>query len=454
MVVVDLDLIRKYDVAGPRYTSYPTALQFTSNIDPLQIISALKTENSSQRDLSLYFHIPFCDSLCWFCACTSMPTKKQEKSAKYVLYLEKELDLMRDIINTKRKVAQMHFGGGSPNFLKPEEILKLGGSIRKRFDPREDAEVSIELDPRTLTQAHVSAIKSAGFNRASIGIQDIDNKVQKAINRIQPLDTIKKAVEMLRNSKINSINFDLVYGLPFQTLGTFENTLNEMIDLSPDRLAVFNCAYVPWIKPHQKMIKEDTLPSAQTKLSMLKSTIETLTSQGYVSIGMDHFAKENDSLAIAQRAKTLQRNFQGYSTFADTDIYAFGMSAISQGENLYKQNLKELDKYYQALDKGSHPIEKSYILTHDDKIRRSAIMRLMCDFELDYKGMSETLKIDFASYFSKELDSLSDMEADGLLKRSPGSLTVTDTGRLLVRNIAMRFDAYLRKDQKGFSKTI
>jgi oxygen-independent coproporphyrinogen III oxidase len=452
---VDLELVKKYNVAGPRYTSYPPATQFTSDIPPEVFVEKIRANNASDRGLSLYYHLPFCQTLCWYCGCTTVITTDQKKSADYLGYLAREMDLMKPLLNPKRKVAQLHFGGGTPTFSLPDEIRRLGEMIHARFEFAPDIEAGVEIDPRRLTRDHLIALREVGFNRASMGVQDNDPVVQEAVHRIQPFEMTKQVVEWLREEGFQSINLDLIYGLPFQTEASFTKTLDETLSLSPDRFAVFNYAHVPWIKPAQKILRDETLPSPEAKLALLKLTIEKLTSEGYVYIGMDHFARASDELAVAQRQKTLQRNFQGYSTRGGADIYAFGMSSISQADGFYWQNQKELPAYYQALDAGRLPLQRGYIMTDEDKIRRTTIMRLMCDLSLDYDSMSKLLGVDFKEHFAAELDSLGDMEGDDLLVKTPQGLIVTDLGRLLIRNIAMRFDAYTttRKENR-FSRTI
>jgi oxygen-independent coproporphyrinogen-3 oxidase len=454
---VDLELVQKYNVPGPRYTSYPPAPQFTDQVTWPEVAAKIAAAQDARRGLSLYFHIPFCESLCWFCGCTTVITTRREKSALYVQYLEKEMERMRARINPKRAVVQLHWGGGTPTFLPPEEIRRLGRSIARYFTLAPDIEAGVEIDPRRLTREHVVALREVGFNRASIGVQDFNPAVQAAVHRIQPREQTEEAIEWARAAGFQSINLDLIYGLPCQTVESFDQTLDEIIRMGPDRLAVFSYAHVPWIKPAQKILEQEAaLPSAETKLSLLKLVIEKLTQNDrYTYIGMDHFARPGDELAVAQRNKTLQRNFQGYSTKFGTDIYAFGMSAISQADGVYWQNIKDLPGYCRALDAGGEPFAKGYLLSSDDKIRRHTIMRLMCDLGLDYAALSKDLGIDFAAYFAAELDSMTDLEKDGLLRREAGGLAVNDVGRLFIRNIAMRFDRYLpAAKERRFSKTI
>jgi oxygen-independent coproporphyrinogen-3 oxidase len=452
---VDLDLVQKYNVPGPRYTSYPPATHFSESVSREELEAKMRANGQSQRDLSLYFHLPFCWSLCWFCGCTTVITTDQTASGGYIDYLKKELALTRQLLNPKRKVVQLHFGGGTPTFLTPTEIRTLGASIHEQFAFADDVEAGVEIDPRRLEREHLVALREVGFNRASIGVQDHNPVVQKAVHRIQPFEQTQRVVDWIREAGFASLNIDLIYGLPFQTPESFSKTLEQILIQKPDRFAVFSYAHVPWMKPAQKILADKVLPTPETKLQLLKLTIETLTSAGYVYIGMDHFAREDDELAVAQKRKTLQRNFQGYSTRGGADIYAFGMSSISQADGIYWQNIKELPAYCASLDEGKRPLAKGYILTGEDQLRRQTIMRLMCDLSLDYAAMSERLQIDFPKHFAAELASLSDLEGDGLVKRSTTGFVVTEAGRLFIRNIAMRFDPYNTVAREGrFSKTI
>ena len=452
---VDLDLVQKYNVPGPRYTSYPPATQFHDRVTWPELEQQIVASQQPDRDLSLYFHIPFCQTLCWYCGCTTVITTQHSQSAQYLQYLDKEMGMITRLLNPERKVVQLHFGGGSPTFLAPEEIRELGGSIHKHFKFSPHIEAGVEIDPRRMTRDHVTALREVGFNRASIGVQDFNPEVQKAVHRIQPREETENVINWVREAGFNSLNVDLIYGLPYQTLESFEKTLDQILELAPDRLAIFSYAHVPWIKPAQKIL-ENALPTPETKFQILKLITEKLTHDGlYVYIGMDHFAKASDELAVAQKNKSLQRNFQGYSTRSGVDIYSFGMSSISQVANVYWQNQKELPDYYAALDAGKMPLAKGYILTKEDQIRRQTIMRLMCDLSLDYAAMSKLLGIDFPNYFASELNSLADLEADQLVTRDASGITVTNGGRLFIRNIAMRFDAYLATmKERRFSRTI
>lgn len=451
---VDLGLVRKYSVSGPRYTSYPPATRFTDGVGWKEIAAEILENNQTEGDLSLYFHIPFCQALCWYCGCTTIITTRQSDSAKYLGYLEKEMTLISAVLSPRRKVVQLHFGGGTPTFLSPDQLRRLGALIRSHFHLAEDIEAGVEIDPRHLSRDHLVALRQIGFNRASLGVQDFDPVVQLAIHRVQPFAQTKTAVDWIRGLGFQSLNIDLMYGLPHQTASSFEKTLDAALTLEPNRFAVFNYAHVPWLKPAQKIL-EHTLPGLETKLQLLKLAIEKLTSAGYVYIGMDHFARPDDEMAVAQMNKSLQRNFQGYSTRASADICALGLSSISQTPNAYWQNHKDIKAYYDALNAGKSPVAKGYLLTEDDRIRRETIMRLMCDLSLDFLAMSYKLCVDFTDYFASELASLSDLEADGLVVRTNLGLLVTDLGRLLIRNIAMRFDAALAPEgERTFSKTI
>ncbi len=453
---IDFAFAQKYSVPGPRYTSYPPATAFNDKVSWAEIEREIAANNESTRDLSLYFHIPFCYTLCWYCGCTTVITLQQSQSAVYLEYLQKELELAGRLLNPERKVVQIHLGGGTPTFMTPDEIRKLGEMLRGKFKIANEVEASAEIDPRRLERDHLVALREAGFNRVSLGVQDFDPTVQAAVHRIQPYEMTKQVVDWAHELGFRSLNLDLIYGLPYQSVESFERTLDLVLTLGADRFAVFNYAHVPWIKPAQKILEKKVLPTAEVKLQLLNLVIRKLTGNGqYVYIGMDHFARPTDELSVAQRNKTLQRNFQGYSTRGDADIYAFGMSSISKTDNAYWQNDKELEKYYQALNEGRVPYHKGYLMTEEDKIRRTTIMQLMCNLVLDYDIMSKRLQIDFEKHFARELESLADLEADNLVIRKAGSVEVTDLGRLFIRNIAMRFDANLPKEsERRYSRTV
>ncbi len=454
MLKPDLNLIRKYNQPGPRYTSYPTAPHFSEETDKQALAAQTESEDS---DLSLYFHIPFCRSLCWFCGCTKIITTQQDKADHYLDLLEKEISLFLPRIKPGRKVRQLHFGGGTPNYLTPAQIDRFSSFLHSHFSFHPDAEISTELDPRTLTEEHIQSFKNLGINRASMGVQDVKPEVQEAVHRIQTDEHNRNALKWLRNAGISSCNLDLIYGLPKQTPESFEETLHHILDYSPDRLAVFSYAHVPWIMPAQKILEAKDLPEPEAKLKMLEKIITILTDNGYHYVGMDHFAKETDPLTVAQKNGTLQRNFQGYSTHGGVEICAFGMSSISQTSRSYRQNFKDITDYGQAVSEGHYPIDRGILLTDEDVMRRDIIMSIMCQLHLDYSAKSEQHGIDFKQHFADSLELLKPMEKDGLLELGEKSLQVTEQGRLFIRNIAMSFDAYLAQgeSQKGkFSKTV
>ena len=454
---VDWNLLRKYNVPGPRYTSYPTALEFRDIEDPSQVTRYISERNSEPRPISLYVHIPFCYSLCWYCGCTKVISRNIDDADKYLGYLEKEMDLLLKRLHPQNYVVQLHFGGGTPSFMEPYQIRRLGRAIRERFTFDENAEVSVEIDPRRLSKDHILAFRDAGFNRASLGVQDTNHEVQEAIHRIQPFEQTAEASQWIREAGFFSLNFDLVYGLPKQQPSSFRKTLDDALSLQPDRFAIYSYAHIPWIKPAQKLISQNDLPSTTQKLEMLKMSIEELTANGYVYIGMDHFAREDSELVEALNNGTLQRNFQGYSTHGEADMYAFGMSGISQPGVMHYQNDKELPGYYSALDEDRLPIIKMRDVSQDDLVRRDAIMRIMCKRRLNYEALSQTWQIDTKHYFAQELNQLQELDEDGLVERRDNELLVTDTGQLFLRNIAMVFDAYIKqhiKKRNVYSKTV
>lgn len=451
-----LDLITKYNVSGPRYTSYPTALQFTDEFDNDTLNNGLNYGRKSPDSLSLYIHIPFCHSLCWYCGCTKVITKDPASADKYIDYLEKEIKLSLSTIHPDSDIKQIHFGGGTPTFLSPEQIYRLGDIINRYYKLHPEIEFSVEIDPRRVHEGHVNALKRIGCNRASLGVQDTNEEVQKAIHRIQPFEQTKYVTELLRNAGIKNINFDLIYGLPKQTLSTFKDSLKKVLSMDPDRLAIYSYAHMPALMPSQKLLNEDEFPSTREKLSMLVYAIDTLPHSGYDFIGMDHFAKSDDKLSKSLHNKTLHRNFQGYSTHADLDMIGLGMSGISQNSEMYRQNEKELPAYFSALDSGKLPIQKILKLTDEDRIRKKIIMQIMCKAELDFDLISENIALKFEHAFKNELDRISEFESDGLIMKSENGFRITKTGRLFLRNIAMVFDSYLSQHQhnRAYSKTV
>ncbi len=456
---LDFDLLKKYDRPGPRYTSYPTAPVFsgTFTADDYRAEILVTNRPGTDTDLSLYFHFPFCDTLCYFCGCTMLVTRDRKRIAEYLDYLKREIDMVAPALAGGRRVVQLHWGGGTPTHLFPEEIRDIGMFIRSRFSIAPDAEVSVEIDPRELRREHLEALRDVGFNRMSMGVQDLDPVVQEAVNRIQPEAMTGQVFRWARELGFTSINLDLIYGLPFQTLQGFERTVRTVIGYAPERIAVFNYAHVPWLKPHQKLIHETDLPTPARKLALLRQTIDLFCSAGYEYIGLDHFARPDDELAVAQKQKTLYRNFQGYSTRAGADLYGFGMSSISHFQTIYAQNAKALSEYTRALDQGRLATHVGYRMTDDDRLRKYVIMRLMCDLELDIPAVEQMFGIEFDSYFASSLRALEPFVADGLVALSPGRVVIQGGGRLLLRNIAMCFDAYLdsmMKTKPVFSRTV
>ncbi len=458
MFEINLDTIRKYDKPGPRYTSYPTAPQFNDSFTAEHYLDEIGASNKHENlpDLSIYFHLPYCDTLCYFCGCNTIITRNRSRVNEYISYLKKEIDLLRSYLHINRQVGQLHWGGGTPTHLSPDEINDLATYIQTSFSFKGDAENSCEIDPRGLLKEHLIALRQTGFNRISMGVQDFSEKVQRAVNRFQPESLTRKVIDWVRELGFQSINLDLIYGLPFQTAESFADTVDKIIDISPDRIAVFNYAHVPWMKKQMTLIKEENIPPAEVKLTILKSTIEKLVNAGYEFIGMDHFAKPNDELSIALKEKKLYRNFQGYSTRSGLDLYAFGITGISQLENIYAQNYKTEKEYYQSLDKKVLPIAKGYTLSQDDHLRRYVIMKLMCDFELDFQSIERKFGINFAEYFKWGLDNLSEFQNDGLVKIDNNKIEVIGMGQLLIRNIAINFDGYIEKkiDSARYSKTV
>ncbi len=456
MITVDLDLVRKYDISAPRYTSYPTAVEFQDFAQPAPLLEHIDHANrDASLPLSLYYHLPFCETLCWFCGCTTVITLNHKSSDDYLDYLEKEVALHAPRVHPDRQVAQLHYGGGTPTFFQPPQLKRLDALTRRYFNFAPDAELSVEVDPRRLGHDQVIALRESGFTRASLGVQDFNPKVQEAVHRIQPREMTEQTIAWLRAEGFTSINLDLIYGLPYQTVDTFRDTLEQVLELNPDRLAVFSYAHVPWMKPAQKILeREAALPSPEMKLAMLKFITETLTSRGYVYIGMDHFARADDELALAQTARTLQRNFQGYSTRAGAEILAFGLSAISQTPYSYRQNQKTLTGYYAMLDRNELPIVRGRELSEEDHRRREIIMRLMCHLSLDYPALSREFGFPFEERYASEIARLRPLADDGLISLTAEGFTVTDLGRLFLRNIAVCFDAYYSTASTHHSRTV
>lgn len=458
---VDLEVLKKYNQPGPRYTSYPTAPVFSPEFDAKDFTEEIISTNAGAEntgDLSLYFHFPFCETLCYFCGCNMKVSNDRALIHEYNEYLKKEIETLAPLISKKRKVSQMHWGGGTPSHLTPDEIRDVGNFIKSKFEFADDIEASVEIDPRRLTADHMKAFSEIGFNRMSMGVQDFNPQVQEAVNRIQPEEVTRQCIEWALEYGFKSINLDLIYGLPFQTLESFKKTVEITIDISPDRIAVFNYAHVPWLKKHQSILKPETMPSPDERLLILKQTIEQLVKAGYEYIGLDHFAKPTDELAIAQHENTLYRNFQGYSTKAGCDVYAFGVSAISQFKDIYAQNIKQIKEYYSQVEQGTATTAVGYRMTEDDHIRKEVIMQMMCHLQIDKRDIEQKFGIDFEEYFAKDIKKLDSFIADGLLENNSERIFIKGAGKLIIRNVAMCFDAYLeamtKVNKPVFSKTV
>jgi oxygen-independent coproporphyrinogen III oxidase len=462
-VEFDAALLNQYNQPLPRYTSYPPATELKTNFNHTAFTSAIAVGNHKQTPLSLYCHIPFCETPCYFCGCNTIITQRKEVAEPYLGYLARQIRQVASLVDADRRVHQLHWGGGTPNYLDRSQVEFLWDQLNHYFHLAESAEVSIEINPRYVDREYILLLRQLGFNRISFGIQDFNPTVQAAINRVQPEAMLFNVMAWIREAGFESVNVDLIYGLPFQTPTTFQETVQKTLQLDPDRIAVFNFAYVPWLKPVQKRMPESALPSPAEKLKILQNTIAQLTHNGYVFIGMDHFAKPSDELTIAQQAGQLHRNFQGYTTQPESDLLGFGMTSISMLQDVYSQNHKRLKDFYRAIDAHELPIERGVRLSQDDLIRRTVIMELMCQFQLSVPDLEAKYHLgfdcDFNDYFAPALPQLDALEADGLIKRWSDGIEVTPIGRLLIRNIAAVFDAYL-SDRTGdhttktFSKAI
>jgi oxygen-independent coproporphyrinogen-3 oxidase len=458
-VEFDAGLIARLSRNGPRYTSYPTADRFTESFgyrDFLHAVADLRTRGGA-KPLSLYLHIPFCDTVCYYCACNKIVTKNRDKAMTYLGYLKREVEMQGRLFGGINEVEQLHFGGGTPTYLSDVQMEDLMAHLRRcfRFAPDAVGEYSIEIDPRTVSPERVHSLRRQGFNRISLGVQDFDPDVQLAVNRVQPEAQTRAVIAAARGAGFRSVSIDLIYGLPKQTPDTMRATLDKVIDVSPDRIAVYHYAHLPHLFKAQRRINEADMPDSDTKLRMLQLCIERLTAAGYVYIGMDHFARPDDDLAVAQRQGRLHRNFQGYSTHADSDLVSCGVSAISAVGATYSQNVKTLDAYYDALDRNELPVARGVRLSMDDVLRRSVIQKLMCQFELSIEATEEAFPIAFHAYFARELAELDALARDGLVEIEPDWITVTQKGRLLIRNVCMVFDRYLATRGPGtHSKTV
>lgn len=455
-VKFDLDLINRYDKSGPRYTSYPTALELHEGFTEQDYHKQIELSNTRGGPLSLYFHIPFCDTVCYYCACNKIITKNREHAEPYLANLFKEIEMQGRAFDSERIVNQLHWGGGTPTFLDYQQMSRLMAATRKHFNLKEDdtGEYSIEIDPRATDDQTIQQLRQLGFNRISLGVQDFDPAVQQAVNRIQSEAQTFAVLEAARKEGFRSTSIDLIYGLPLQSVASFSVTLDKILSVEPDRFSIFNYAHLPARFKTQRQINEADMPSAQVKLDILQMIFQRLQEAGYVYIGMDHFAKPDDELAIAQRENKLYRNFQGYSTHSDCDLIGLGITSIGRVADSYVQNQKDLVAYDAAISKGELPVFKGYTLNEDDKLRRAVITQLICHFSLSYKQIEQQYAIQFKDYFAAELKVLHKMEVDGLLVMDDKGIKVLTVGRLLIRNICMSFDRYLNTNAKQFSKVI
>lgn len=457
---IDFAFLARYSTQAPRYTSYPTAVEFTQDFSYEDLKQAfIRNDEKAKQDstpLSLYVHLPFCRSACYFCGCNVIYTSKEDKKERYIEYLQKELAILSSLLDTKREVVQLHFGGGTPSFFDEKQLARVIELVRKSFPNfASSAEVSCEIDPRYFTDGQMQALRAGGFNRLSFGVQDFDERVQEAVHRFQSVELVQRAVTIARNAGINSINFDLIYGLPYQSVESFMQTLEKVVSLNPDRLAIFNYAHIPWMKKTMRKIDESTLPSPKTKLEILKSTIDFLAQKDYAMIGMDHFAKKSDELYLALESRSLRRNFQGYTTRGFSQTIGIGLTSIGEGYDYYAQNTKDLAVYEKAIDEGRLPLERGISLSQEDILRKSVIMELMNNLCIEFASFKQQWGLDFTAHFAKELASLQEYLDLGILIHNEKGLYTTPTGAMLIRNIAMVFDTYLAKSQKrAFSKTI
>ncbi|MGV3525702.1 MAG: oxygen-independent coproporphyrinogen III oxidase [Candidatus Sericytochromatia bacterium] len=453
---VPRELIAKYATPGPRYTSYPTAPIWQDGLTAAEAQAIYRANNpaNSQRPLALYLHLPFCTSLCWYCGCNVKISRNKDVTQPYLEALQRELALLSPELSPQRQISQMHWGGGTPTYLSPEAIRELVAHLRQHLSFAPDAELSIEVDPRVTTFEHLAALRAAGFNRLSMGVQDFNPAVQAAVHRIQPFEITAALIAESRRLGFESINIDLMYGLPYQNEASFGDTLEQVRQLNPDRLALFHYAHVPWIKPAQKLIPLEALPDSDTKLAIFERAIAELLEQGYRYIGMDHFAKPEDALSQAQAQHTLRRNFMGYTTQAGTDLYGLGMSSISEIDGHFLQNHRDLSVYENTLAAGHLPIQRGMVLSADDHLRKAVIEQLICNGYLDFSELGQRFGIDFPTYFAQELIACQSLAEDGLLHLSTRHIDVLPRGQILIRNVCMLWDAYLSKQPAGFSKTI
>jgi len=471
MITLTPDIIKKFNTSGPRYTSYPTAPNWNEARDSGNYLNALKKLDESQNPISIYIHIPFCEKMCLYCGCSVTIRKANPQVGdNYLDHLFKEIDLFSTQLNYTPKVKQIHLGGGTPNYLTPDQNSRLMLKLRSTFKVLEDAEISVELDPRIIDINYLHHLRKIGFNRVSMGIQDFDLKVQEAVNRVQPYEMVEPIIKEVQRLKFESINLDLIYGLPHQSAASFQDTISKVIDLNPDRIALYSFAFIPWLKSHQGLLKEDDFPSDDEKINLFLSASRQFSDADYISIAMDHFAKKDDELATAFASGTLYRNFMGYTIMPTEDFIGFGLTSIGFIQNHYFQNIKDIRQYYNAVTIGQHPIIREKVLNQDDIIRQYVINSLMCKFKLDTKELEERFQINFNEYFKDEKDHLqfcvdedllhvetnSNISTANATKTNPTIYTVTDLGKLFVRNICMGVDAYYNPSdtKQKFSKTI
>ncbi len=449
---IDFSILQKYDANGPRYTSYPTALAFDDNFFNDDLVKAVKT--SPNNDLSLYIHVPFCHSLCYYCACNKVVTRHQDKAEPYLEALFEEMTTRRNLF-AHHNVQQIHLGGGTPSFLTESQIARLMHYVTRQFNVSDDAEISIEIDPRRMSLDYIDHLASLGFNRLSIGVQDIDPKVQQAINRVQSTQFIRDVVTRAKQVGFRSVNLDLIYGLPHQSTEGFQNTLNEVIEMTPERISLFSYAHLPERFAAQRKLRDEWLPNSETKLALMKQAIESFCAAGYKMIGMDHFALPSDELAVASERGQLHRNFQGYTTHADCDLLGLGVSAISAIGDCFSQNHKELGDYYKSIDMSGHGVAKGCKRNFDDQLRGYVIRELMCNLTVDKQDIANRFDVDFDDYFAQSLENLAGFVRDGLVHCNEHTIKISPSARLIVRNICMSFDAYIaNQNQQRYSRVI
>jgi len=455
---VSVETLRKFDRPGPRYTSYPTAVEFTDEVGRPEYEAKLAEADARDEPLSFYTHLPFCEHRCLFCGCHVVITRHREVASEYLSYLEREVDLLADALPDRRRIAQMQWGGGTPTYFTPGQLEGLYRHLTARFRFSEEAEISVEVDPRVTTEDHLRALSELGFNRLSMGVQDFTPEVQEAIGRHQTYQQTRDQMAFARRIGFDEgINLDLIYGLPEQRPESFDENLDQVLGLRPDRVAVYSFAYVPWIRGHQRRIERQTLPRPEVKLELYLRAMNRFLEAGYEPIGMDHFALPEDELAVAAREGRLHRNFMGYTTQAATDMVAVGISGIGDVQSAFFQNAKKLSTYYEALDAGRLPVERGYVLDADDRLRQYVISRIMCDFRVDKAEVEARFGITFDAYFRESLEALSEPIEAGFVTVDEEAVTVTDPGRLFVRNVCMAFDRYLaekEKDGPTFSRTV